>query len=286
VCPDLVVVVDDLDVSEVRAWAAGLEELPAIAPRFARSEPREQVAAYVRGLLARLEHKNSWTLAERAGEVAPDGMQRLLATADWDADAVRDDAQLDQQRAAQHLPHVGRPLGGHLDQRRQRRGAGDEARRASGGDRRAVVRDRPAASRAPDLLDEYVGEWIGKHTRDEVAAAFEEAGAAVAPVYKPSELLEDPQVRALETVTTVEDPDLGPIRMQNVLWRMSRTPGPVRWTGRADTWARTRSAFWLTSWASPPGSWTTCGAGGSWRKGSARSACAVPASTWGFVRSG
>ena len=49
--------------------------------------------AYVRGLLAPLERKNSWTLAERAGEAIPDGMQRLLATADWDADAVRDDVR-------------------------------------------------------------------------------------------------------------------------------------------------------------------------------------------------
>lgn len=84
-----------------------------------------------------------------------------------------------------------------------------------------------------DVLDGYVGEWIGARTRDEVLRAFEEAGAAVAPVYKPSELLDDPQVRALDLVTTVDDPDLGPVRMQNVLWRMSRTPGRIRFTGRA-----------------------------------------------------
>jgi SRSO17 transposase len=84
--------VDDLDVAEVAAWAEGLEEVHArIASRFARSEPRERVLAYVRGLLAPVERKNSWTLAERAGEASPDGMQRLLAAADWDADAVRDD---------------------------------------------------------------------------------------------------------------------------------------------------------------------------------------------------
>ena len=86
--------VDDLDVAEVAAWAAGLAEVHArIAPRFARSEPRERVLAYVRGLLAPVERKNSWTLAERAGEANPDGMQRLLAAADWDADAVRDDVR-------------------------------------------------------------------------------------------------------------------------------------------------------------------------------------------------
>lgn len=81
-------------MSEVEAWAAGLAELHArIAPRFARSEPRERVVAYVGGLLAPLERKNSWTLAERAGEAVPDGMQRLLMSADWDADLVRDDVR-------------------------------------------------------------------------------------------------------------------------------------------------------------------------------------------------
>jgi SRSO17 transposase len=79
-------------VAEVRDWAAGLEEVHArIAGRFARAEPRARVLAYLRGLLGQLERKNGWTLAEAAGEVSPDGMQRLLRTADWDADAVRDE---------------------------------------------------------------------------------------------------------------------------------------------------------------------------------------------------
>jgi len=94
------------------------------------------------------------------------------------------------------------------------------------------VHGRTRAQHA-DLLDGYVGEWIGARTREEVIAAFENAGAAVAPVYKPSELLDDPQVKALQLVTSVPDEDLGPIRMQNVMWRMGRTPGRIRATGRA-----------------------------------------------------
>jgi len=79
-------------VAEVAGWAAGLEEVhERIASRFSRSEPRERVVAYLRGLLAPLERKNGWTLAELAGESSPDGMQRLLATADWNPDRVRDD---------------------------------------------------------------------------------------------------------------------------------------------------------------------------------------------------
>jgi SRSO17 transposase len=62
-----------------------------IAGRFGRSEPRARVREYVSGLVAGLERKNGWTLAELAGEVSPDGMQRLLRRADWDVDGVRDD---------------------------------------------------------------------------------------------------------------------------------------------------------------------------------------------------
>ncbi|WP_337059384.1 IS701 family transposase [Kineococcus sp. G2] len=62
-----------------------------IAPRFGRAEPRAR--DYVAGLAAGLERKNGWMLAEQAGEVSPDGMQRLLRRADWDVDGVRDDAR-------------------------------------------------------------------------------------------------------------------------------------------------------------------------------------------------
>jgi SRSO17 transposase len=80
------------DIQEVQGWAAGLEALHArIAGRFARAEPRRRVLAYLHGLLGNVGRKNGWQLAEHAGERTPDGMQRLLATADWDPDRVRDD---------------------------------------------------------------------------------------------------------------------------------------------------------------------------------------------------
>ncbi|GLY71079.1 transposase [Amycolatopsis taiwanensis] len=80
---------EDLD-----AWVEGLEDLFArVAGRFYRVEPRRRARAYVRGLLAPLAGKNGWTLAEAAGELTPDGMQRLLNAAAWDADGVRDDVR-------------------------------------------------------------------------------------------------------------------------------------------------------------------------------------------------
>jgi crotonobetainyl-CoA:carnitine CoA-transferase CaiB-like acyl-CoA transferase len=65
-----------------------------------------------------------------------------------------------------------------------------------------------------------------------VIAAFDEAGAAAIPVYDIAQIMDDPQYRSLESVITVEDEDLGPIKMQNVLFRMSETPGAVRYPGR------------------------------------------------------
>jgi crotonobetainyl-CoA:carnitine CoA-transferase CaiB-like acyl-CoA transferase len=84
-----------------------------------------------------------------------------------------------------------------------------------------------------DLLDGYVAGWVAERTADEVVAAFEKAQAAVAPIYDISDIFTDPQYAALDTVTTVHDPDFGDIRMQNVLFRLSETPGTIRFTGRA-----------------------------------------------------
>ncbi|MEV6837368.1 CoA transferase [Streptomyces sp. NPDC051133] len=89
-----------------------------------------------------------------------------------------------------------------------------------------------------DVLDEAVGSWIAARPRTEVLAAFEKAEAAAAPVQDVRDLLGDPQYQALDTITTVPDPELGPLRMQNVLFRLSQTPGAIRWAGRphgADT---------------------------------------------------
>ncbi|WP_166023170.1 CaiB/BaiF CoA transferase family protein [Streptomyces chilikensis] len=96
-----------------------------------------------------------------------------------------------------------------------------------------------------DVLDEAVGTWIARRGRSEVLDAFEKAEAAVAPVQDVRDVMEDPQYRALGTITTVDDPELGQLRMQNVLFRLSATPGAIRWAGRphgADTEAVLREA--------------------------------------------
>lgn len=89
-----------------------------------------------------------------------------------------------------------------------------------------------------DELDGRVAEWIAARAMSEVIGAFEKAEAAVAPVYDIEDILADPQMQALQTIMTVEDEDLGRVRMQNLIARLSDTPGGVRFTGRglgADT---------------------------------------------------
>jgi crotonobetainyl-CoA:carnitine CoA-transferase CaiB-like acyl-CoA transferase len=89
-----------------------------------------------------------------------------------------------------------------------------------------------------ESLDAMVGAWIGARTRAEVLAAFEEVGAAVAPIYNARDIVEDPHIRQTEMITEVADPDLGRMLMHNVMWRMSATPGQIRFSGRgpgADT---------------------------------------------------
>jgi len=80
-----------------------------------------------------------------------------------------------------------------------------------------------------DELDDPVGGWIAARDAAEVIAAFTEAQAAVAPIYDARGIVADPQVQARGTILTVDDPDLGPLQMQNVLFQLSETPGAVRW---------------------------------------------------------
>ncbi|MCP2252443.1 DDE superfamily endonuclease, partial [Prauserella aidingensis] len=73
----------------VTGWSARFAAFAGrFAERFSRVEPRQQMVSYLRGLLAEVERKNGWTLAEMVGETGPQGMQRLLNFYAWDADGV------------------------------------------------------------------------------------------------------------------------------------------------------------------------------------------------------
>jgi crotonobetainyl-CoA:carnitine CoA-transferase CaiB-like acyl-CoA transferase len=82
-----------------------------------------------------------------------------------------------------------------------------------------------------DAIDLIVGGWIARHDLADVIEAFERAEAAIAPIYDAEQASQDPQFIARESITTVQDEDLGPLRMQNVFPILSRTPGRIRFPG-------------------------------------------------------
>lgn len=86
---------DAPDASELQVLSqamGALDEVQArIGPRFRRAEARRRVRRFLEGLLAPVERKNGWQLAEVLGERGPHGVQRLLYEADWEHEMVRDD---------------------------------------------------------------------------------------------------------------------------------------------------------------------------------------------------
>jgi crotonobetainyl-CoA:carnitine CoA-transferase CaiB-like acyl-CoA transferase len=86
--------------------------------------------------------------------------------------------------------------------------------------------------RHADHLDRIVGEWIGARELEEVMQAFQDAGAAIAPIYDMEQVANDPHVQATEMITTLDDEDLGPLKMQNLVFRLLASPGRIRFAGR------------------------------------------------------
>lgn len=82
-----------------------------------------------------------------------------------------------------------------------------------------------------DELDSIIASWIGARPRAEVLAALERAEVAIAPIYEIPDIFDDPHFRMRESFVTVDDPDLGPMRLVNVVPRFSETPGRVSSTG-------------------------------------------------------
>lgn len=83
-----------------------------------------------------------------------------------------------------------------------------------------------------DELDAAVGAWIAARPTEEVISAFEAAEAAAIPIYDVADIMADPQVVARGSITELPDPELGALKMQNVMFRMLGTPAELRWAGR------------------------------------------------------
>jgi crotonobetainyl-CoA:carnitine CoA-transferase CaiB-like acyl-CoA transferase len=84
-----------------------------------------------------------------------------------------------------------------------------------------------------NLLDRYIAAWVAERTSAEVVAAFEDAEAVIGPIYSIADIFQDPQYAARGTITHVDDPQLGRVRLQNAIPRLTATPGRVRHLGGA-----------------------------------------------------
>ena len=92
-------------------------------------------------------------------------------------------------------------------------------------------------------VDSLVAHWIRQYPADVVIRKFGGVEAAIGPVYNTAELMEDPQVQARQSVVSVDDPDLGQVRMQNAFPGMSRTPGKIRHAGPTEIGAHNREIY-------------------------------------------
>src|SRR5712664_639622 len=90
--PELVENSDAVTIADLNDWHVEFEEVCArFEGRWFRTESREHFRQYLRGLLAPLERKNSWTISEFTGERRPTAVQRFINLTPWDADVLRDD---------------------------------------------------------------------------------------------------------------------------------------------------------------------------------------------------
>jgi succinyl-CoA--D-citramalate CoA-transferase len=82
-------------------------------------------------------------------------------------------------------------------------------------------------------LDAMISEWTKARSGEEILEAMAEAGVPAGKVFTAKDMVEDPHYAARGNVVEVEDPEIGPFPMQNVVPRLTETPGEVRWTGPA-----------------------------------------------------
>jgi crotonobetainyl-CoA:carnitine CoA-transferase CaiB-like acyl-CoA transferase len=84
-----------------------------------------------------------------------------------------------------------------------------------------------------DEVEDAIAAWVAKRSSDEVAAAFEAVGAAIAPMYTIADIMDDPHYAARETICRVEHETLGPVRVPGLVSGLMSTPGAVRHLGRS-----------------------------------------------------
>jgi SRSO17 transposase len=209
----------------IGGWSEAVEGLHRrISGRFARSEARERVKRYLLGLLGRVERKNGWQLAEAIGETDPQGVQRLLNSAKWDAEGVRDDLR------EYVVEHLGDEESGVL--------ITDETGFLKKG-RKSVGVARQYTGTAGDTVDCQVGVFVA-YASNKGAAFIDRA------LYLPEEWANDPKRRAEagvpEEVAFASKVELA----KRMLQRAFEAGVPARWVAADSFYGRSHEfRAWL-----------------------------------------
>jgi benzylsuccinate CoA-transferase BbsF subunit len=90
----------------------------------------------------------------------------------------------------------------------------------------ATVADR---LQRQDELDHSIGQWTTTREAYQIAWQLQKAGVAATPVLRGPDLLADPHYKARDTLVEVDHPQVGPKYYPGIAWKMSATPGQVRW---------------------------------------------------------
>src|SRR5258706_4425963 len=154
---------DTASASELQLLSRAAEALDEvqtrIGPRFRRAEVRGRVRRFLEGLLAPVERKNGWQLAEAIGERGPHGVQRLLLEADWDQEAVRNELR------SYVLAHLGEAAGilvvdetGFLKQGKQSAGVAPQDSGTAG--RRPAAARNPRSAASPCFTPAHAATYI------------------------------------------------------------------------------------------------------------------------------
>ncbi len=94
-------------------------------------------------------------------------------------------------------------------------------------------RDHRARGDNQRELDDIIGDWSERRTRDEIVGLLNEHGVPSGPVYDAEDICRDPHFRERRAVVEAETAAAGPILMQGIVPKLADAPGEIRWTGPA-----------------------------------------------------
>ena len=233
-----------VDRKMASSWSGELDAVgERIASRFARSEVRQRARDYLRGLLSGVERKNSWQLAEVAGDATPHGLQHLLGRANWDADEVRDDLReyvierLGDEEALLVVDETGFLKKGinSVGVKRQYTGTAGKTENCQVG----VLLAYTSRSRGQAFIDRELylpEEWAEDRERREQAGVPEEIGMRTKPELA-KEMLRRALDAGVEVAWVVADSVYGDTRQLGMFLEEREQPYVLALSGKAHVWA-------------------------------------------------